>query len=117
MTLEEMKLAVIDALEDIKAFDITVMDVSKLTSIANYMVVASANSTRQCKAVADNVREKLKEKGADIRGVEGEQEGEWVLVDLDDIIVHIMLPTTRAYYNLEQLWGEAESRRPANRAS
>jgi ribosome-associated protein len=87
------------------------MDVRKLTSMTNYMIVASANSSRQAKAVADNVREKLKEKGYAIRGTEGEKEGEWVLVDLDDIVVHIMVPATRAYYNLEQLWGEAESRR------
>jgi ribosome-associated protein len=111
MNLEEMKLAVVDALEDIKAFDINVMDVRKLTSLTNYMIVASGNSTRQCKAIADNVREKLKEKGCDIRGTEGEKDGEWVLVDLDDIVVHIMVPATRAYYNLEQLWGEAENRR------
>ncbi|MES2182579.1 MAG: ribosome silencing factor [Pseudomonadota bacterium] len=109
--LEAMKLAVVDAIEDIKGFDITVMDVRKLTSMTSYMIVASANSSRQAKAVADNVREKLKEKGYAIRGTEGEKEGEWVLVDLDDIVVHIMVPTTRAYYNLEQLWGEAESRR------
>jgi ribosome-associated protein len=109
--LETMKLAVVDAIEDIKGFDITVMDVSKLTSMTNYMIVASATSSRQAKAVADNVREKLKEKGYHIRGTEGEKEGEWVLVDLDDIVVHIMVPTTRAYYNLEQLWGEAENRR------
>ena len=109
--LEAMKLAVVDAIEDITGFDITVMDVRKLTSMTNYMIVASANSSRQAKAVADNVREKLKEKGFAIRGTEGEKEGEWVLVDLDDIVVHIMVPTTRAYYNLEQLWGEAESRR------
>jgi len=109
--LETMKLAVIYAIEDIKGFDITVMDVRKLTSMTNYMIVASATSSRQAKAVADNVREKLKEKGFAIRGTEGEKEGEWVLVDLDDIVVHIMVPTTRAYYNLEQLWGEAESRR------
>lgn len=109
--LEAMKLAVVDAIEDIKGFDISVMDVRKLTSMTNYMIVASANSSRQAKAVADNVREKLKEKGFAIRGTEGEKEGEWVLVDLDDIVVHIMVPTTRAYYNLEQLWGEAESRR------
>lgn len=109
--LEAMKLAVVDAIEDIKGFDITVMDVRKLTSMTSYMIVASANSSRQAKAVADNVREKLKEKGYTIRGTEGEKEGEWVLVDLDDIVVHIMVPTTRAYYNLEQLWGEAESRR------
>ncbi len=109
--LEAMKLAVVDAIEDIKGFDISVMDVRKLTSMTNYMIVASANSSRQAKAVADNVREKLKEKGFSIRGTEGEKEGEWVLVDLDDIVVHIMVPATRAYYNLEQLWGEAESRR------
>ncbi len=106
-----MKAAVVDALEDIKAFDISVMDVRKLTSMTNYMIVASGNSTRQCKAIADNVREKLKEKGAYLRGTEGDKDGEWVLVDLDEIVVHIMIPTARAYYNLEQLWGEAESRR------
>ncbi|NOT16410.1 MAG: ribosome silencing factor [Methylotenera sp.] len=111
LDLEAMKLAVVDAIEDIKGFDISVMDVRKLTSMTNYMIVASANSSRQAKAVADNVREKLKEKGFAIRGTEGEKEGEWVLVDLDDIVVHIMVPATRAYYNLEQLWGEAESRR------
>ena len=109
--LEAMKLAVVDAIEDIKGFDITVMDVRKLTSMTSYMIVASATSSRQAKAVADNVRDKLKEKGYHIRGTEGEKEGEWVLVDLDDIVVHIMVPTTRAYYNLEQLWGEAENRR------
>ena len=109
--LEVMKIAVVDAIEDIKGFDITVMDVRKLTSMTSYMIVASATSSRQAKSIADNVREKLKEKGYSIRGTEGEKEGEWVLVDLDDIVVHIMVPTTRAYYNLEQLWGEAENRR------
>jgi len=109
--VEAMKVAVVDAIEDIKGFDITVMDVRKLTSMTIYMIVASANSSRQAKSIADNVREKLKGKGFAIRGTEGEKEGEWVLVDLDDIVVHIMVPTTRAYYNLEQLWGEAEGRR------
>ena len=109
--LEGLKLAVVDAIEDIKGFDITVMDVRKLTSMTSYMIVASATSSRQAKAIADNVREKLKEKGYGIRGTEGEKEGEWVLVDLNDIVAHIMVPTTRAYYNREQLWGEAETRR------
>lgn len=112
-----MKQAVIDALEDIKGYDITVMDVRKLTSMASYMIVANATSTRQTKAMANNVREKLKELGVDVRGVEGEREGEWVLVDLGDIIVHIMLPATRAYYNLEQLWGAAEGNRHINSSS
>lgn len=111
LDLEAMKHAVVDAIEDIKGFDITVMDVRKLTAMTNYMIVASANSNRQAKAIADNVHAKLKEQGFSIRGTEGEKEGEWVLVDLNDIIVHIMLPTTRAYYNLEQLWGEAQTRR------
>lgn len=111
MELEAMKLAVIEALEDVKGFDITVMDVRKLTSMTSYMIISSATSSRQAKALADNVREKLKEKGVHIRGTEGEKEGEWVLVDLNDIVVHVMVPATRAYYNLEQLWGETENRR------
>ena len=111
MDIEVMKQAVIDALEDIKGFDITVMNVQKLTSMTSYMIVASATSSRQAKSMADSVREKLKALGADVRGVEGEKEGEWVLVDLGDIIVHIMLPATRAYYNLEQLWGAVEQQR------
>ncbi|WP_019881696.1 MULTISPECIES: ribosome silencing factor [unclassified Methylophilus] len=116
LSLEEMKLAVVDALEDIKAFDITVMDVRRMTAVTSYMIVASGNSTRQCKAIADNVREKLKEKGLEARGVEGEKEGEWVLVDLGDIVVHVMVPTTRAYYNIEQLWTESQTRRTASAA-
>ena len=109
--LDTMKQAVIDALEDIKGFDIAVMDVRKLTNMTSYMIVASATSSRQAKAMGDNVREKLKEKGYAIRGTEGEKDGEWVLVDLNDMVVHIMIPATRAYYNLEQLWGDAEARR------
>ena len=109
--LDTMKAAVVDALEDIKGFDITVMDVRKLTNMTSYMIVVSATSSRQAKAMGDNVREKMKENGYHIRGTEGEKEGEWVLVDLNDIVVHIMVPATRAYYNLEQLWGDAEARR------
>ena len=115
--LETMKQGVIDAIEDIKGFDITVMDVRKLTNLTNYMIVASATSSRQAKAIADNVREKIKEKGYHIRGTEGEKDGEWVLVDLNDIVVHIMVPATRAYYNLEQLWTEGEARRSHIKAS
>jgi len=111
MDIEVMKQAVIDALEDIKGFEITVLDVRKLTPMATYMIICNATSTRHAKSLANNVREKLKELGAELRGMEGEKEGEWVLVDLDDIIVHIMLPTTRAHYNLEELWGEAQGRR------
>ena len=112
--LEKTKLAVVDAIEDIKGFDTSVMDVRELTSVASYMIVASASSSRQTKAIANNVLEKLKELGVQARGTEGEREGEWVLVDLGDIVVHIMLPATRAYYNLEQLWGAAEGTRNAS---
>jgi ribosome-associated protein len=113
MELEAIKKAVVDALEDIKATDIAVLDVSKLTSITSYMIIATASSTRQAKSLAHNVQEKLRDAGVRITGVEGEQEGEWVLVDLGDVVVHIMLQNTRDYYNLEQLWGAAEDRRQA----
>ncbi len=111
MELEAMKQAVVDALEDVKATDISVLDVAKMTSLTSYMIIASGSSNRQTRALADNVQKKLKEQGVEPLGVEGENEGEWVLVDFGDIVVHIMLPATRDYYNLEQLWGAAESRR------
>ncbi|MBK6601368.1 MAG: ribosome silencing factor [Betaproteobacteria bacterium] len=94
----------VTALEDIKARDITVLDVRKLTSLYDTLIVASAESNRQVKALANHVRDKLKEAGATIIGVEGEETGEWVLVDAGDIVVHIMQPAVRAYYNLEELW-------------
>jgi ribosome-associated protein len=111
MELDAMKKAVIDALEDIKAQDISVLDVAKLTPITSCMIIASATSTRQAKSLAHNVQVKMKEHGITPTGVEGEQEGEWVLVDLGEIVVHIMLQNTRDYYNLEQLWGATENRR------
>jgi ribosome-associated protein len=95
---------IVDSLEDIKAFDITVIDVRKKTTIADFMIIASANSNRQTKALARYLKDKLKEIGKNINNIEGDSDGEWVLVDLDDVLVHIMLPTSRAYYNLEQLW-------------
>jgi len=97
------KIAV-QALEDIKARDIAVLDVSKLTSLCDSLVIASADSNRQVKALAQHVRDKLKEAGAPIIGVEGEDSAEWVLVDAGDVVVHIMQPAVRAYYNLEELW-------------
>ena len=102
-TLSIKKLA-ISALEDIKAFDIISLDVKKLTSINDFMIIASASSTRQTKALARNIKDKMSDFGVEVVGIEGETEGEWVLVDLGDIIIHIMTPTTRAYFNLEELW-------------
>ena len=108
----------VSALEDIKARDILVLDVRKLTAIADTLVIASAESARQVKALAHHVRDKLKEAGADIVGVEGEEGGEWVLVDAGDIVVHVMQPAVRAYYNLEELWTPpTRSARPARAAA
>ena len=92
------------ALEDIKARDIVAFDVRKLTSLYDTLIVASADSNRQVRALAHHVRDKLKEAGADIIGTEGEETGEWILVDAGDIVVHVMQPAVRAYYNLEELW-------------
>lgn len=99
------------ALEDIKARDITVLDVRKLTSLYDTLIIATAESSRQVKALSEHVREALKAAGAAIIGIEGEQTGEWVLVDAGDIVVHIMQPATRAYYNLEELWMPLAPRR------
>ena len=113
MDTAEITRIAVAALEDIKAKDITVMDVHHLTSLFDTMIVASGDSTRQVKALADHVREKIKEAGGDILGTEGEQASEWVLVDAGGVIVHVMHPTARQYYNLEELWGAAKNRRVA----
>ena len=103
MNSEKLLKTIIDALEDIKAYDIDVIDVSKITSLFEYMIIASADSTRQTKSLASNVQEKVKAAGGEIYGVEGEQTGEWMLVDLGDAIVHIMLPAVREHYNLKAM--------------
>lgn len=112
LTTEEKTQAVVAALEDIKANNITVIDTSKLSTMFERMVIASANSTRQTKALADNVVIKLKERGEQILGREGEDSGEWILVDLGEVLVHIMQPAIRDYYNLEELWSKAQAARP-----
>jgi ribosome-associated protein len=113
---KKLKLAV-TALEDIKARDITVFDVRHLTSLFDRVIIATAESARQTKALANSVREKLKEGGATIHGMEGEESGEWILVDAGDVIVHVMQPTTREYYNLEELWGQPKKRAPRAKAA
>ena len=107
MTPETMKKAVVAALEDIKASNITALNVKKLTSMTDYMIIASGESSRQVKSLARNVVDKLKQAGAEIVGMEGEETGEWVLVDLGHVIVHVMHPAVREYYNLEELWTAA----------
>jgi len=99
------------ALDDIKARDIAVFDVRKLTNLYDTLIIATAESNRQVKALASHVREQLEAAGATIIGVEGEATAEWVLVDAGDIVVHIMQPAVRAHYNLEELWAPRKSSR------
>jgi ribosome-associated protein len=113
MEVEKLKEVAIQALEDIKAQDIVALNTTKMTAMFDYVLVASANSSRQTKALARNVQEKVKEAGGQVLGVEGEQTGEWVLVDLGSIVVHIMQPAVREYYDLEQLWGADPAARVA----
>ena len=117
MRLDKLQEVAVAALEDIKARDIEVLDVRPQTSLYDTMVIASAESNRQVKALANHVRDKLKEAGASILGVEGEDVGEWVLVDAGDIVVHVMQPAVRAYYNLEELWAPQAPMRRARAAS
>lgn len=107
MAVDTLQQVAVAALEDIKARDIAVFDVRKQTSLYDTLIIASADSNRQVKALASHVRDKLKEAGATILGVEGERAGEWVLVDAGDIVVHVMQPAVRTYYNLEELWAPA----------
>jgi len=104
MKVDKLVKAAVAALEDIKARDIVVLDVRKMTSLFDHIIIASGDSSRQTKALSNNVQEKLKALGAKVYGVEGEQTGEWVLVDLGSVVVHIMQPAIRQYYNLEELW-------------
>ncbi|MBX9917291.1 MAG: ribosome silencing factor [Nitrosomonas sp.] len=106
MNSEKLVPVIVDALEEIKAHDIDVINVSKITAMFGYIIIASADSTRQTKALAHNVQEKVKTAGGKVYSMEGEQTGEWLLVDLGDVIVHIMLPAVREYYNLKALWSE-----------
>ena len=106
-TLGKKKL-VISALEDIKARDIQAIDVRRVTSIFDWIIVASADSARQTKALARHVRDRLRESGSAIVGTEGEESGEWILVDAGDIVAHVMQPAVRQYYNLEELWGDGK---------
>lgn len=127
-TLGKKKL-VIAALEDIKARDIQAIDVRKVTSIFDWIIVASADSARQTKALARHVRDALRESGSSIVGTEGEETGDWILVDAGDVVAHVMQPAVREYYNLEELWSDgkfdkvvnstrpASAKRPRPRAS
>jgi ribosome-associated protein len=106
MQAEQLKALVTEALDDLKAVNTVTMDVSGLTDVMDYLVIASGTSNRHVKSLADNVCMEAKKQGQRALGVEGEDAGEWVLVDFGDVVVHVMLPATRDFYDLERLWSE-----------
>lgn len=105
MDIKKQQRAVVDALEDVKAQDIEVFNTEELTSLFDRVVIATATSNRQTRALANSVQDKARELGIGVIATEGQETGEWVLVDLGDIVVHIMQPAIRQYYNLEEIWG------------
>ena len=106
MDIRKLQRVIVDALEDVKAQDIKVFNTSHLTALFDRVIVASGTSNRQTKALASSVRESVKENGGDVISTEGDDVGEWVLVDCGDAIVHILQPALRQYYNLEEIWGD-----------
>jgi len=108
-----LQLAVTTALDDMKAVNVRVLDVRSLTDIVDTMVIASGNSDRHVRSIAERVVEKAKAAGFRPLGTEGERDGEWVLVDLQDVLVHVMLPRVREFYGLERLWDSGEEALPA----
>ena len=116
MDIRKLQKIAVAALEDIKAKDIEVLNTSKLSALFDRVIIATGDSNRQVKSLARNVHDKVKEAGGQVIGIEGEETGEWVLVDLGDIVVHVMQPVVRSYYNLEELWKVAP-RRSGKKAS
>ena len=110
MDIQHLETLVVSALEDIKGKDIRVIDTTRLTSLFDRVVIATADSNRQTRALARHVADKAREAGIEVIGVEGEDGGEWVLVDIVGIVVHVMQGAVRSYYNLEELWGAAPAR-------
>jgi ribosome-associated protein len=105
MDIRKKQRAVVEALEDVKGRDIVVFNVGRLSAFFERVVIASGDSGRQVNALADSVQDSLRALGARVHGVEGQASGEWVLVDLGDIVVHVMHPAVRSHYNLEEIWG------------
>ncbi len=107
MQSEQLKKLVIEQLEDLKAKDIKVLDVIEMSSITDFMVICSGTSNRHVKSIAHNLIREVKDQGMQPLGIEGDDVAEWVLVDLGDVVAHIMLPQTRDFYQLEKLWDPA----------
>jgi ribosome-associated protein len=105
MDLAKKQSTVVDALEDVKGYDIVVFNTARMPTMFERVVIASGTSNTQVRALADRVRERIEQAGGRVYGVEGEAGGEWVLVDLGDVVVHIMHPAVRSFYNLEEVWG------------
>jgi len=110
MQIDKLKKIVIDALDDLKAKDIVEIDVTAQSDVTDMMIIASGSSSRQVKSLAENVRQKAKDSGFESLGMEGEDTGEWVLVDLGDIVVHVMQEPVRKFYQLESLWQIGEEK-------
>lgn len=112
MQVKQLERLVIDALNELKAVDVRILDVHDRSSFTDLMVIASGTSNRHVRSLADNVVKRAKEQGLALLGMEGEREGEWILVDLGDVVVHVMQPQVRDFYNLEKLWstGQSESK-------
>lgn len=117
MESEALRDLVVAGLEDGKGIEVKVFDVQGMTTITDHMIIATGTSDRHVKALADRVVAVVKEKGVPVHGIEGQSEGEWILVDLQDVVVHVMLPQTRDFYNLEKLWGATEDRLGAERGA
>jgi ribosome-associated protein len=105
MDIKKLQRVVVDALEDVKGQDIRVYNTTHLTGLFDRVVIATGTSNRQTRALASEVRERAKKAGGEVIATEGEETGEWVLVDLGDVVVHLMQPAIRQYYNLEEVWG------------
>ncbi len=109
MTTDDLKDLALEALDELKAQDVVTLDVRDKATFADYMIIATGTSNRHVKSLADNVHRMAKQQGAEVIGTEGEEQAEWVLVDLGDTIVHVMLRTVRDFYNLEKLWADTPS--------
>ncbi|WP_166268577.1 ribosome silencing factor [Marinobacter caseinilyticus] len=107
MQAEQLKDVVVHALEDVKAKDVSIIDVRERTSVTDYMILASGTSNRHCRSLADSVVTEAKENGVRAANIEGANVSDWILVDLGDIVVHVMMPATREFYDLERLWRDA----------
>lgn len=116
MDIRKLQKIAVTALEDVKAKDIEVLNTSKLSALFDRVIIATGDSNRHVKALARSVHDKAREADVQVIGIEGEETGEWVLVDLGDIVVHVMQPAVRAYYNLEELW-KVVPKRPRKKAA